>query len=158
MCSVPSEPPSPCRYFPRLPALEAVVRIKADGHVMPGTAWMLTGQVTMRRRQWSWWRQRVETEVGEGPGASRPLKPPVVCPPAQEKLCGSFRMNHTHPSLSSQIPFLPSPCPCVFFLVSLSLCPSLCSVSLCLSPHQQVCVCSCCRRPPPHPAPTLSFA
>lgn len=69
-----------------------------------------------------------------------------------------IQMNQTHPSLFSRVPFFPSSRPCICppaFPVSLSLCPSLCSVSLCLSPHPQVYVhvSLSLSLPPPLPAP-----
>lgn len=55
-------------------------------------------------------------------------KHPLSAP--QGKLCGRFKMNQTHPSLFSRVPFFPSSRPCVC-PASLSLCPSALAL-LCL--------------------------
>lgn len=67
-------------------------------------------------------------------------KPSLSAP--QGKLCERFRMNQTHPSLCSRVPFFPRSCPCVR-PPSLSLCPSapLSALSPCVChPHLQFCV------------------
>lgn len=129
------------------------MRIKAGVHAVPGIAQTLKGQIIMGRMEVAMeGRREARRQAGHAqlPGVSAPLS---VCAPSLSLLfqqTSSFSSSgealwEIQNESDSSFAFLPSSLLSKFsslylpaFPVSLSLCPSLCSVSLCLSPQPQV--------------------
>lgn len=146
------------------------MRIKAGVHAVPGIAQTLKGQIIIMRRMEVAMEGQREARRQAGhvrlPGVSAPLSVCTLSLSLLFQQTSSFSSSgealwEIQNESDSSFAFLPSSLLSKFsslclplFPVSLSLCPLLCSVSLCLSPHLQVYVhvsLSPCL--PPLPAP-----